>query len=817
MFSRLGSWCARRRRTVAVAWVLVLLALGGLQGVVGTNFSTEFGLPDVESKRGLDILERDMGGIGAGLEGTVVVAADAGVDDPGVRSGVESYLAEIQARDDVTVASPYADQAGPSPGLVEWYTSGTDDPAALAEQFGEGGSQIAPDESVAFATVSIPADTDLGSAQEIGAEIIDDAPDLDGVRFEFGGEMFGEFEAPAAELIGLAFAIVILILAFGSVMAMGLPIGTALAGVGVGAVLLGLLSNLVTMPDFATILGIMIGLGVGIDYALFIVTRYREQLHAGHGINESIAIAIDTSGRAVTFAGMTVVVSLLGMLLMGVSFVTGLGLGAATMVLVTMVASLTLLPALLGFVGERVEVTRWRGLIAAGLVAVALLGLGLKIQPLLLGLPLAVVVLIAGFAIAPLRREVVRRPPKPLRETVAYRWSRFVQARPWPLAIGATLLLVLLAVPVASIRLGFSDAGNLPEDSTGRQAYDLVADGFGAGSNGRLLLVAEVPDELDLTTSATLLDIREQLAATEGVAAVSPPVPSDQTDPSASSAVLWTVTPTTAPQDEATVELVQTLRDDVLPDATAGTGLDVLVSGSVGIEVDFSNYLADRLVLFFAVVLTVSFLLLMVVFRSLLVPLKAVVMNLLSIGAAYGVLVAIFQWGWGKDLFGIETAPIEPFLPMILFAIVFGLSMDYEVFLLSRVREEWLRTGDSKTSVADGLAATARVITAAAAIMIVVFGSFLLETDRIIKLMGFGLALAVFLDATVVRMLLVPATMELLGDKNWWLPRWLDRLLPTINVEGPSDVLDEEFARQLSGDATAERSGDERSGDEVLV
>ena len=403
---------------------------------------------------------------------------------PATRAAVDEFLAGIEEEPDTTVTGPFDAQDEPSPALAQWFISGTDDPDGLAELFADAGSQVSDDGTVAFATVAVPGDTDLASAQEQAAAWQEDEPDVAGLRIEYGGDVFSEAPAPAAELIGLAFAIVILILAFGSVLAMGLPIGTALAGIGVGSILLMLLSNLITMPDFATVLGIMIGLGVGIDYALFIVTRFREQLHAGHTVEESVAIAIDTSGRAVTFAGMTVVISLLGMLLMGVSFVTGLGLGAATMVLVTMIGSLTLLPALLSYAGTRVEVTRWRGLISAGLVAVALLGAGLKIQPLLLGLPLAALVLVAGFAVRPLRAEVPRRVQKPLRETSAYRWSRVVQSRPWPLAIGATLALLILAVPVTGMRLGFSDAGNMPEDSSARQAYDLLTDGFGPGYNG---------------------------------------------------------------------------------------------------------------------------------------------------------------------------------------------------------------------------------------------------------------------------------------------------------------------------------------------
>ncbi|HVF13093.1 MAG TPA: MMPL family transporter, partial [Acidimicrobiales bacterium] len=597
----------------------------------------------------------------------------------------------------------------------------------------------------------------------------------DGVQIELGGAILAEFEPPESELLGLAFAIVILILAFGSVLAMGLPVGTTLAGIGAGTVIVALLSHVVTIPDFATILGLMIGLGVGIDYALFIVTRFREQLHKGDDIPQAVRVAFDTAGRAVAFAGTTVVISLLGMLVMQIGFISGLAIGAAIVVLMTMVAALTLLPALLGFAGGRVELTRWRGLIAALLVAVALLALGLHIPPIaLVALALAVLTLIVSFAFKPLRGLVPRPATKPREQTVAYRWSRFVQRYPWPSALGAVALLVLLALPVFGLRLGFSDEGNYPESTTTRKAYDLLAAGFGPGFNGPMLAVAEVPQG---TPQAALDGISNALSGAPGVAFASPPIMNEN-----GTAALWRVVPSTAPQDEATTSLVDRLRGEVLPAAEGD--LDVALTGSVAIQVDFSNYLASRLPLFFGAVLGLSFLLLMAVFRSVLVPLKAVVMNLLSIGASFGIVVAIFQWGWGASLLGLDGAPIEPFVPMMLFAIVFGLSMDYEVFLLSRIREEWRRTGDSRVSVADGLAATARVITAAAAIMVFVFGSFLFEADRISKLFGLGLAGAVLLDATIVRMLLVPATMELLGDKNWWLPRWLDRLLPNVDVEG---------------------------------
>jgi len=756
VFARLGRWCFRRRWIVVIAWVATLVIGFSSLSALGTETRSEFSLPDVESKRGADILDESFGGFGAGWGGSVVFHADQGVADPGVREEMSAAFDRIADLGGLNIISPYAPEGA----------------RQIAAEGPEAGK-------IAYASIELPSDVTQEEATALAEDIRAELPDdLAGVDVELGGEIFAEFEAPSSEAIGLGFAIFILVIAFGSVLAMGLPIGVALAGIGVGTVLAGFLGHLVSMPDFASILGVMIGLGVGIDYALFIVTRFRENLHAGHDIERATVVAMDTAGRAVLFAGTTVVISLLGMLVMDVTFITGLAIGTAAVVATTLVASLTLLPALLGFAGTRLETTRWRGLIAAGLVALALIGLGAGATAFAVALPLAVIVLLAGLAVRPLKAEVPRRAPRPTRETAAYRWSRLIQHHPWPAALAGVLVLVVLALPVFGLRLGFPDEGNYPEDTSTRRAYDLRADGFGPGTNGPLVLAARVPGELDIEG---LERVTTALGEDPGVAFASPAVPDDPEDPSA---VVWQVIPTTAPQDEATSETVARLREEVIPEATAGTDLDIAVTGTVAVGVDFSEYLAERLLVFFAAVLTLSFLLLMVVFRSLLVPLKAVVMNLLSIGAAYGVVVAAFQWGWAGPVLGIDGAPVEPFMPMMLFAIVFGLSMDYEVFLLSRVKEEWDRTGDSHTSVADGLAATARVITAAAAIMVVVFGSFLLESNRTVKLFGTGLATAVLLDATVVRMLLVPATMELLGDRNWWLPRWLDRILPTIAVEG---------------------------------
>ncbi len=764
MLKRLAEVCFRRRRRVLLLWILGIVVLGSVIGAVGSGYSSDFTLPDVESKRGIDLLDEQFGGQGAGQVGNLVFEADGGIEEPEVRRVVEPFLAEVAEIDGVqSLASPYDEG----------------NEAQISDRGDDAGR-------IAYASFEAPSDASFEETVAIGDEIRAAMPDAEGLRVELGGQAFAEFEVPSSEALGIGFAIVILIIAFGSVLAMGLPIGVALAGIVSGSIITGLLSNVVNMPDFTSTIGIMIGLGVGIDYALFIVTRFRENLHAGHTIEQSTLVAMNTAGRAVVFAGSTVVISLLGMLIMQLSFVSGMAIGMAVVVAMTLVASLTLLPALLGFAGERIELTRRRGLIAAVLVAIALVGVGLGIPALIVvTLPVAVVVLLASFAVSSLRKPVLERARRPLRETLSYRWSRVVQHRPWTAVLVGAALLIALALPIFGLRLGFSDEGNYPEDTTTRQAYDLLADGFGPGFNGPLSLAAEVPAGTD---PASLQAVSDAIAADPGVAFVSDPRTNDD-----STAALWRVVPTTAPQDEATTDLVNRLRDDVLPAATAGTGLDVAVAGGVAIGVDFTDYLSERLPYFLAAVLGLSFLLLMVVFRSLLVPLKAVVMNLLSIGAAYGVVVAVFQWGWGGALLDIEGAPIEPFVPMMLFAIVFGLSMDYEVFLLSRVREEWDRTGDSRASVADGLASTARVITAAAAIMVVVFGSFIGESDRVVKLFGLGLSVAVLIDATIVRMLLVPATMELLGDRNWWIPRWLNRILPRVHIEAPPD-LDAELA-----------------------
>ena len=734
-----------------------------MAGSLGEAYSGTLGIAGTDSQDGADVLAEHFGGVGAGAGGTIVFRAEQGVDDPAVRSALGELFARVDALEGTTVISPY----GPGGEL------------RIAQQGPQAGL-------IAYADVSLDPDASATEARDMGARIDGLVKELglrsmEGLDVEVGGVWFAQVEPPESEAIGLAFAVFVLIAVLGSVVAMGATVSAALVTVGIGAAGIVVLSNFMTVPDFALAIGLMIGLGVGIDYALFIITRYRDALSQGLASEQALVVALDSAGRSVIFAGATVVVSLLGMLLIGIGFVSGFGIAAAATVAIVMVGSVTLLPSLIALLGDRITTTRVRGTIAAVLFSVALFGVGTGIQPLVGALPIAVIVLVAGSfggARNPLRR--VRRPreEKPLRETSWYRLSRVVQARPWLFAIGGTVVLLLLAAPVLVLRFGFADESNFASETTTRRAYELLVDGFGPGANGPLLVVAEVSEPAQI---AALDSLSRALAGTPGVAFASPPIPNN---PVAPTAAVIEVQPTTEPQAEATTTLVQTLRDEVIPAATDGTGLDVLVTGLVAVQVDVSDFLRGRTAVFFIAVLGASFVLLMAVFRSLVVPLKAVIMNMLSIGAAYGVVVAVFQWGWLGGLVGVEPGPIEPFMPMMLFAVLFGLSMDYEVFLLSRMKEEFERTGDPVNSVADGLAATARVITAAAVIMVFVFGSFVFEDIRAVKMFGVGLAAAVAVDASLVRMLIVPSTMELLGARNWWLPGWLDRILPNLNVEG---------------------------------
>ena len=709
MLARLARFNYRHRWPVLGVWVALLIVLFVAAQVVGTGFRNDFeGLDGSETQAALDILEGHGFGDRTGEQAQIVFVAEQGVTDPVVQAEMTRLFEQIEATiPETSVISPYEEQ---------------------------GSQQISASGTIAYAEVNL-AERESEEYLDAGEQIIElgDQVQVEGLRVEYGGYIFPWAESgPPSEAIGLIAAAIILLIAFGSVLAMGLPIVSALFGVGGGVALLMLLTRFQTMADFTAPAAAMVGIGVGIDYALFIVTRYRQGLQEGMSPEDATVRALNTSGRAVLFAGLTVVISIMGMIAVDLEIIRGMALGVSATVLMTMLASVTLLPAMLGFVRERID---------------------------RLGLP---------------HRNGGRKGAK----TFWHRWSGVIQRRPLPVALAGLALLLVLTVPFFSMRLGFSDAGNWSEEDTARRAYDLLSEGFGPGFNGPLLVAAETPGgAADLPTLEALT---AQFNQDPGVAYASPPFANAD-----NTAAIIQVIPTTAPQDEETEELVHRLRGEIVPEVTAGTELDVKVGGSPAIGIDFSEYLADRMPIFMGAVLLLSFLVLMLVFRSLLVPVKAVIMNLLSIGAAFGATVAVFQWGWLADVFGAaKPGPFEAWAPLMIFAIVFGLSMDYEVFLLSRIREEYDRTGDNASAVADGLANTARVITAAAAIMIFVFGSFVLGGDRSLQLMGFGLAFAVLVDATVVRLLLVPATMELLGKANWWLPGWLQRVLPEVHVEG---------------------------------
>ena len=747
MLERLARGCVHHRWIVIGAWVAVLFIVSGIAQGVGADWRTEFVLPSGEAREVQDTLEEVLPDRAA-FSGSIVIKAEQGIDDPEVQERFEQLIAIADEVEGITV-----------------------NPIQVSE--------TAP---IAFVQLDV-ADRPFEELVADGKDIRDAGDELapiEGVQIEYGGDLFSEFELPESEIYGILAAVVILIIAFGSVLAMGLPIGTALFGLGCATAIVTLLSNPIAMPDFTTAMVAMIGIGVGIDYALFIVTRYREALHAGLSPEDSVAEAIDTSGRAVIFAGTTVVISLMGLTLIGLEFVTAVALAAAVGVVLMVLVSLTLLPALLGWVGDRIDVTTRAALIAVALVVIGVfVGVAFGAAAIsMVAILLAIAVFVASFFFkGSLRQHVPHRQEPPKEQRFWYRWSRVVQHHPWRSAIGAVAFLLILAIPLLSLRLGFGDYGNYPESQTVRRAYDLLAEGFGPGSNGPFVITVEGDAATD---PEALEEFVGTLSATEGVAFAN----AAQEDVDDLAVVF--LYPTTAPQDAETDDLVDELRDNVIP----ATGVDAKVGGATAGSSDFAQYMGERMPWLLGVVLLLSFLLLMAVFRSILVPLKAVIMNLLSVGAAYGVLVAIFQWGWASELIGVDrSGPIDAWIPMFLFAIVFGLSMDYEVFLLSRIKEEYdrgVRRGrpDNNLAVADGLALTARVITAAALIMFCVFGAFVLGDDRSLKLFGLGLAVAVLIDATIVRLLLVPATMELLGDKNWWIPKWLDRILPKIDVEG---------------------------------
>ncbi|MGW0779372.1 MMPL family transporter [Streptomyces sp. NPDC002913] len=710
----LARWCLTHRLATVLIW---LTALGGVAAAAvsaGSSYSNDYEVPGTESGRAGELLQSGFEDLG-GDTGTVVWhTPDSTVRDAGVERTMTRTLHAIGALPGVgDVAGPYG---------------------------ATGRAQISEDGRTAYATVTF--DHRSGEIPpEQAAAVVDTAKaaETGGLRIELGGTAVAGTGAPSlhvGEAVGVAVAAVVLFLAFGSLAASLLPIATALVSVGTayaGTVLLG---HVMTVADFAPMLGMLIGLGVGIDYALFIVTRHRRGLRRGMSVHEAARNAVATTGRAVVFAGATVCVALLGMLILRLGFLDGVAIAASLTVVLTVLASVTLLPALLSFIGMRALGRRERVRLAA-------------------------------------------HGPRPERPTgFAVRWSAFVERHPRLLGAVAAVVMAVLAIPTLGLHLGTSDQGNDPATATTRQAYDLLADGFGPGVNGPLTIAAR----LDGADDRLALDgLPAVLRATDGVASVSP-----VTYNAGGDTAFATVVPDSAPQSKRTSELVDRLRHEVLPQTEETSSLQAHVGGVTASYDDFAGIIVGKLPLFVGVVITLGCLLLLLAFRSLAVPLKAAVMNVAAVAASFGVVVAVFQWGWGSELLGLGSAgPIEPFLPVIMVSVLFGLSMDYQVFLVGRMYEEWLETGDNRRSVRVGLAETGRVINSAAVIMISVFLAFVLSGDRVIAMFGIALAAAVALDAFVLRTLLVPALMHLLGGANWWLPARLDPLLPRISIEPP--------------------------------
>ncbi|MFH7598580.1 MMPL family transporter [Streptomyces racemochromogenes] len=715
----IARWCMRHRLVTVLIWLLALGATAAAATAAGTAFSNDYEVPGTESNRANTLLREGFHGQGGDTDTIVWRTPDhQTARTPDVERRMTRALEAVAALPGVgSVSGPY----GPGPADA---------------------ARISPDGRTAYAVVTFDKQADSvpkAQAQAVVDAAKNPATEADGLQVELGGRAIGLTEAPSphlAEVIGVAIAAVVLFLAFGSLAASLLPIATALVSVGSAYFGITLLGHAMAVADFAPMLGTLVGLGVGIDYALFIVTRHRKGLARGLTVEEAAENAVATTGRAVVFAGATVCIALLGMLVLRLGFLNGVAMAASLTVVLTVAASVTLLPALLSYIGIRALSRRER-------------------------------------------RRLAAEGPRPEAPTgFAARWSAFVERHPKLLGLVAALVMAALALPTLSLHLGTSDQGNNPASATTRKAYDLLADGFGPGVNGPLTVVARLDGAGDRLAVERLADA---LRTTRGVASTGPAV----FNRSADTAIL-TVVPDSAPQSRATSELVDRLRADVIPRAGHGSTMEAHVGGVTAGYDDFADVIVGKLPLFVGVVIALGGLLLLLAFRSIGIPVKAAAMNVAAVASSFGVVVVIFQWGWGSELLGLGSAgPIEPFLPVIMVSVLFGLSMDYQVFLVSRMYEEWLETGDNRRAVRVGLAETSRVINSAAVIMISVFLAFVLSGDRIIAMFGIALAVAVALDAFVLRTLLVPALMHMLGRANWWLPAWLERRLPRISIEPP--------------------------------
>jgi RND superfamily putative drug exporter len=702
--ARLADIAYRRRGRVVLAWIAAAVLIIGVGGGLAGEFQADYDTPGSESKAASDITEQRFAGY-SGQEIYVVWKDQAGARSPGAQRHINAFFAQAEKVDHIAPHTPIR-----------------------VSQDGKIGATTLP--------LTVPG---WEVPKEDGEKLIDaaEANDGAGLQIKLGGDpIYAAQSQSSPEGIGFLGAAIVLLIAFGSVVAAGLPLVIALVGLGISSAgLIALLANVIDVPDWTPAVSGLIGIGVGIDYSLLVLTRFRAALKEGGSRHDAVVEAVTTAGRSVIIAGATVVIAVLGLCLTGLPYMYGVAISASLAVLVVMLAAVTLLPALLSYLGPRVDRLR-----------IPLLGRALKAEG--------------------------------NRESPAARWSHAVQRRPWTAAIAATALLLALAAPALGMRLGFPDAGNDPPDTMTRHAYDLNTEGFGPGTNGPLVIAAELPNSAAKSTIRSFA--RDLRGGSEPEIAYVPPPRFN----AAGDAAIVTVIPKGSPQDKETEDLVNHLRDDVVPQQLSPAGITAEIGGVTAALEDQSEYMKDRLPLFTIGVVGLSFILLLVAFHSPLISLKAAIMNLLSVSAAYGVMTLVSKGGAVGKLVGIDhEVPVAPFMPVMMFAILFGLSMDYEVFLISRIREEYLKDGNTSRAVADGLAKTARVITAAAAIMVVVFLAFLAAPDVFLKLFGIGLASAIFLDATVVRMVLVPAVMQLLGSRNWWIPDWLEKILPRLDVE----------------------------------